>query len=102
MSQFNPGDLAVIINAFREQNIGKTVELVRFSSGRWIPYGNDGHQADNWRLARCWVINGDIETDQDLEGENVTLSQAVAMEAHLMPLRGDFAPEQQKSKAVWI
>ncbi|MBI6949822.1 hypothetical protein [Pseudomonas koreensis] len=99
MSQFKPGDLAVIINAFREQNIGKTVELVRFSSDRWIPYGNEGHQADNWRLARCWVINGNIETDQTFPGENVALTQAVAMEVHLMPL-GDFQPEQQKSLEV--
>lgn len=98
--QFKPGDLALIVKAFREQNIGKTVELVRFSSDRWIPYGVEGHMADNWRLARCWVINGEIETDQEFEGENITLLQAVAMEQHLMPLRDDFAPTGQKSTAV--
>ena len=98
--QFKPGDLVIIVDAFREQNIGKTVELVRFSADRWIPYGDDGHKADNWRLARCWVINGNIETDQEFEGENVALTQAVAMEVHLMPLKGDFAPTGHKSKAV--
>ena len=96
--QFKPGDLAILVQATREDNIGKTVELVRFSDDRWIEYGDDGRTADNWRLLRCWVINGEITTDQDFEGENITLSQAVAMECHLMPLRGGFFPEQQKAK----
>lgn len=98
--QFKPGDLALLVCATREENIGKTVELVRFSQERWVPYGVDGYTANNAQMVSCWVINGDIVTDQDFEGENIAIKQAVAMECHLMPLRGDFAPEQQKSREV--
>jgi hypothetical protein len=99
-NQFKAGDLALLVQAHREVNIGKTVELVRFSRDRWVPYGDDGHTADNSQMAPCWVINGDIVTDQDFEDENVSLKQAVALECHLMPLRGDFQPEQQKAREV--
>jgi hypothetical protein len=98
--QFKPGDLALIVQAHREENIGKTVELVRFSQERWVPYGDDGYTANNSQMVPCWVVNGDIVTDQDFQGENVSVKQAVALECHLMPLRGDFAPEQQKSREV--
>ena len=95
---FKPGDLALLVQAHYEENIGKTVELVRFSCERWIPYGTDNYTANNQKLAACWVINGEILTDQDFEGEGVTVKQAVALECHLMPLRGNFQPEQQKAK----
>ena len=97
---FKPGDLALLVQAHYEENIGKTVELVSFSCERWIPYGSDNYAANNKHMAACWVINGEITTDQAFEGEGVTVKQVVALECHLMPLRGDYQIEQKKAREV--
>jgi hypothetical protein len=74
MSQFKPGDLALIIGTTgrRPELIGTTVELM-------FSFSN---------------IHGDLWAWRD--GEKLECTQ----EKHLMPLRGDFQPEQQKSREV--
>lgn len=74
MSHFKPGDLALIIGTTgrRPELIGRTVQIVE----------------------RVPLISGPGWTWMEGPWEER------ACEKHLMPLRGDFAPEQQKSREV--
>lgn len=74
MSQFKPGDLALIVGSSgrRPEVIGRTIQLVEMVECRGGP---------GW----MWM-DGSL--------------QEFTIEKHLMPLRGDFTPEQQKSREV--
>ncbi|VVN78933.1 hypothetical protein [Pseudomonas fluorescens] len=94
---FKPGDLALIVGARRRPDaIGKVVELVEYlhpgQEGSFLfnnrgPFTNGDDEA-------TWLVVGDIEAFSftDLAG------LALVSSRYLMPLRGDFAPEQQKAK----
>lgn len=71
-SNFKPGDLALIIGSSgrRPELIGHTIQLVEMTECRGGP---------GW----TWM-DGSL--------------QEFTLVKHLMPLRGDFAPEQQKSR----
>lgn len=75
MSQFKPGDLALIIGSTgrRPELIGTTIELV----ARRISYSG--------QVVWEWMDEARVEH---------------TAERHLMPLKGDFAPELQKSQEV--
>lgn len=76
MSKFKPGDLALIVKAQYEENLGQVVTLVRID---WFfSFISD---------ETCWIVEG--------EGRG-----CFCPESALMPLRGDFQPEQQKAKEV--
>lgn len=100
MSKFKAGDLALVIG---ERNFGRCVELISFHVGpcrvdikgnRWVivPEG-----VPAWRV-----------TAKDLAGELVPSGKAVKTdevlirESKLIPLKGDFQPEQQKAKEVEV
>ncbi len=95
--QFKPGDLAVIVGANSlTQNIGKQCEL------RELVTSGDFYVAPNGEVYRhddvpCWTLVGDGLVAV-VEGVVVDLGFGIHEPRHLMPLRGNFAPEQQKAK----
>lgn len=85
MSKFNVGDLALSIYPIPSIPAGTVVELLhKLSPGEdFIGPGGVSCTA----LAHGWICAR--------PGETKTVAYA---ETSLMPLRGDFAPEQQKAK----
>ncbi|MBA6134836.1 hypothetical protein NNX13_07290 [Pseudomonas sp. Eb3] len=89
--QFKPGDLALII---RGPNSGICVDLisfhlggtVHFASGRWT-------EAD----VPCWLVKGS-GLRAGFDDGYVPVEEGLIEPEYLMPLRGDFSPEQQKAK----
>lgn len=98
MSQFKPGDLAMIVGAnYLIQNIGKVVELSAFVQD------GDLYAGPNGRLYRhsdigCWIVRG--EGVQFRADDDVCEGFGVCEERHLMPLPGDASPSKQQAKAV--
>lgn len=96
MSQFKPGDLALVIASKSGLNLGKTVKLDRFvTKGEEIPM-------DGWTLfCTCdsWLVTGDLLAKLK-SGSLVETTQHGFREKCLMPLQGNFQPEQQKSREV--
>lgn len=80
MSQFKEGDIALVVGG--DAFLGSQVEIFR-----WVNPGEDfetDRAAYHYRNGRPgWVV---------VCGSRC----AVKHESHLMPLRGDFQPEQQK------
>lgn len=93
--QFKPGDLALIINTIkRPENVGKSCELVAFMvPGERLEFDYDGRKSITHIGANpAWLVAGD-----DVIGSSGAAGFALVRPSHLMPLRGDFAPEQQKA-----
>lgn len=84
--QFKPGDLALVIFSRSPERIGRSVEVVEVMRDDHAQYEVGGityrGNADGAPLA---VVDF---------GNDLRLWE----QRHLMPLRGDFAPEQQKAK----
>lgn len=99
MHNFKPGDLAVIVGAFSiTKNIGKACELVEYLEAgqvsQWRDY--DGCRVQNDDTGPAWIVKGDgLSSCSDVE-EGWCMPDPM----HLMPLRGDFAPDRQKSQEV--
>ncbi|UXH41606.1 hypothetical protein [Pseudomonas promysalinigenes] len=98
--QFKPGDLALIIGSSKgtSPNIGMLVELIQKVEPDGAVDLPDGRRTFN-RGPLCWVVRADGAVAQMSNGDlkdigGLTLCQ----EKYLMPLRGDFTPEQQKAK----
>lgn len=98
--QFKPGDLALIIGSSQgvSPNIGMAVELVQIleSGGLFVlPSGRRIRNAG----PLCWVVYADGAVGQFGNGSFADVGGfTLCQEIYLMPLRGDFEPEQQKSK----
>jgi hypothetical protein len=98
--QFTAGDLAIIVcsNRGTSPNIGKAVSLtikLATEAGFNLP---DGRHLKN-KGPECWLVEGNELSASLSSGGWVDLGGvALVEERHLMPLRGDFAPEQQKAK----
>jgi hypothetical protein len=96
---FKPGDLALIVGAHTTaDNIGKVCELIEFL----IP-----EQVSNWRAPEdgMRIKNGDVGPAWVVVGEGLLswceqYGWSLVDPAHLMPLRAEYAPEQQKSREV--
>ncbi|RVD77038.1 hypothetical protein [Pseudomonas koreensis] len=101
MSQFRPGDMALIIRATHAENIGKVVELIRFDNSQKIALPEDGPRcfSPNPDQLDCWVIKGSFVARSTLRGE-ITCTIGASPQSWLMPLQGDCQPEQQKSLEV--
>lgn len=85
--QFKRGDLALVISGGK---LGETAELVRFVLPGDVVISRTTGKVYEFRPAAGgggWLCN-------------FRDCQAVKHEKNLMPLRGDFAPEQQKAKEV--
>jgi hypothetical protein len=89
MSQFKPGDLAIIVRAFSDcsENIGRVVEVVEV----------DSPAIDDYPIHVS--APGLIGRDQ-FTGDAEPTSDCWCSAKCLMPLKGDFVPEQQKSREV--
>lgn len=98
---FKPGDLALITNDNFSDNIGRVVELqfmVRDGEEYEAPVGA---RAQNTSGQAVWIVTAEgLTTRRD--GESVVEGWTQKAQQKLMPIRGDFAPTEQKSKAVWI
>lgn len=99
--QFKPGDLVVIVGANSlTQNIGKQCELREFvvSGDRFIAPNGVAYEHED---APCWTLAGEGLV-AIIDGELVNLGFGIHEPRHLMPLRGHFTPEQQKSKELTV
>ena len=95
--KFKPGDLALIVGASNvTSNIGQVCELVEHlpndSISNWVD-PSDGCRIQNTAGVPAWLVTGD-----GLASWCGGIGWVLALERHLMPLRGDFEPEQQKAK----
>jgi len=99
MSQFKPGDLALIkICKTAPEMVGKCVELV-MSAAPGVQFQCHGL---NWqaRAEHSWVVTGDSLIRRTYDGKLHASQVAMFRESSLMPLKGDLQPEQQKAKEV--
>lgn len=98
--QFKPGDLALIINSAAPQNIGKTVRLVEFIAAHGEPFIHEGVRFSP-RKEPTWIVET-LDGSKTLCGgyiqRTIMVSSGPCRQQWLMPLRGGFAPEQQKAK----
>ena len=95
MSRFKAGDLAIVVGCNRcEYNIGKTVELVRFvKKGEVVEL--DGARSRS--AIDAWVISGESVAYWSMKNEVMVIGrEGLAAEEHLIPLRGDFTPEEMR------
>ncbi|HFH2966647.1 hypothetical protein [Pseudomonas aeruginosa] len=98
MSKFKAGDIALVIGS---RNFGRCVDLisrhvgpcrVEVTGNRWVIVP-DGVPA--------WLVTAkDMEAQMTMSGRIVKTDEVVISEVKLVPLRGDFQPEQQKSREV--
>lgn len=99
MSQFKSGDLAMIVGAFNvPSNIGQICELVEYLQpeqiSAWVD-PSDGCRLQNAAGSPAWLVIG-----SGLTSWCGASGWVLASERHLMPLKGNFQPEQQKSLEV--
>lgn len=98
---FKPGDLALIkICVAAPEMVGKCVTLeTEIGPGGW--HTADGMNWSNDTNETCWLVSGDDLKRAHRSGL-ILSGVAVSMfhQSCLMPLRGDFAPEQTKSREV--
>lgn len=100
MNQFKAGDLALVVSASHSDNLGKVVELVQFTTDEIIVL-QDGGQVANPKMLACWEISAEsLFATSKLRPEGFSTNRAAIPERNLMPLRGDFAPDQQKQNEV--
>ncbi len=98
MNQLKQGDAALIVGAFSVvENIGRAVELAAFVPPFGSLFWEDGYFDAG--ANGLWIVSGESLVRMT-EGGTVISSLAGCDPQHLRPLRGDFAPTGQKSKAV--
>ncbi|OJT50035.1 hypothetical protein [Pseudomonas moraviensis] len=99
-SNFKPGDLALIINSAAPKNIGKTVRLVEYIAPNCGSFMHEG-VCFKPREVPTWIVES-LDGSKSLFGGYIQFEIMVrsgpCRQQWLMPLRGDFTPEQQKAK----
>lgn len=103
MSQFKSGDMALIVGSRLgiSPNIGKAVELIQT-----VMPGESFTTPDGFKLASgadypTWMVSGEGLMALTISDRRVSCGGVcLIQERYLMPLRGDFQPEQQKSREV--
>lgn len=100
-NQFKPGDLALLTRAINVGNVGKVVALVRSDCSEKValPEISDRAFAANPKREVYWVIRGEFSAVSTRNGK-IDTEYAACPQAWLMPLRGDFAPEQAQARKV--
>ncbi|WP_176510290.1 hypothetical protein [Pseudomonas urethralis] len=93
--QFKPGDLAMIIKG---ENSGRVVNLVQRYVGPVTIQNEKGKQSVPDGVIAWTVDANDLIATYTKTGKQVLVSRVAGNEKSLMPLRGDFEPEQQKVK----
>jgi len=91
MSRFKAGDLALIVGCdYASSNIGKCVELVMLVQSN-EEYSFGGLDVINANNCPVWIVVGDVN---GVAGSPGWIQKA---EQNLMPLRGDFQPESERT-----
>lgn len=100
-NEFKAGDLALLVKSTYGVNLGKVVELIRFDDSEIIRIPEEGERCftSNPERLACWVVQGEFSADSTLRGL-IDCKVAACPQSWLMPLRGDFTHEQQKTKEV--
>lgn len=96
-NQFESGDLVVIVGANSlTQNIGRHGELREYvrSGDIFLAPNGELYQHD---AAPCWTIYGE-GLAAVIDGEVVNFDFGIHEPRHLMPLRSESDPEQQKQR----
>ena len=97
--QFKPGDLAVIVRCAIQSEIGKSVEIVREIPPGGTIVGLAGKRWVNPKAVPLLIVRGDLLFVRNYTKQRYEVSDHAAYKASdLMPLKGDFEPEQQKAK----
>lgn len=97
MGNLNAGDLALVIKASCEENVGRVVKLLDSRLGDIIELGD--RRALNRLGGECWIVEGEL-VSRNFIGETRRDGLGVFPAAWLMPLRGDFQPEQQREQEL--
>ena len=100
MSQFKPGDLALIAREDHPENMFRTVELLFLVENEERYRTPDGDMARNVAGSPIWVVSAEGLFHRSLAKGWYVAGWTQKAPYNLMPLRGDFAPEQQKSQEV--
>jgi hypothetical protein len=98
-NQFKAGDLAILKSSDAPQLIGATVELVEYLGTESGSYKH--FNVFNSAGVRLWwvrICSGEIVKFPS--GKSTFCDEGPCKESRLMPLRGDFAPDQAKSREV--
>ncbi|AXQ48911.1 MULTISPECIES: hypothetical protein [Pseudomonas] len=98
--QFKPGDLALIVGSRSADspNVGRAVELiVKLAAGDSFDAPN-GLKCCNASGHEVWVVQADGITAISNGVRKDIGGICLVREYFLIPLRGDFEPEQQKAK----
>lgn len=97
MSKFKAGDLAMLTDP---DNFGTTVELVSFHVGPHQINHPEGHFQTIPAGASGWIVRADAIVSKNILGDFSHVRELAFREKWLMPLRGDFQSERQKSQEV--
>lgn len=93
MHNFKVGDLALVIKARIPENLGKVVEVVRISCDYSIGLPDGKHWVPNESGSEFCVVTGELLMDSGVLGR-VSLGFGAFRSVQLMPLRGNFKPEE--------
>lgn len=86
--QLKPGDLALVIGYRKlDCNLGKTVQLVKY-----VKAGKPSIQCGTAKKD-CWVVRGN-DVGYIHGGELILGQIGMVFAHHLMPLNGEFAPNE--------
>lgn len=97
MHNFKVGDLALIVGSVNfPETIGRAVELVEFLGAGRVIHLDNGRWIDNVDLNRMWSVR--LLDGKYTDKFGGVRDDGPCREQFLMPLRGDFAPERQKSQ----
>jgi hypothetical protein len=101
-NQLKAGDLALIVGYHNfHENIGKSCELVEYFDREREYTGRDGRKT--FAPAGSWMVEGEGVLGAYMQRDGIvvrTPGEAFVDKAHLIPLRGDFTPDLQKSREV--
>lgn len=103
MSQFKVGDLALVVRCKQvPENIGRVVELVQYLTPGDL-YVAPSNGETRYSQGYGWLVVGNVKGMGLNHGDGMVFFEeghALFRETSLMPLRGDFAPEREKSSEV--
>lgn len=103
MSQFKAGDEALVVRSkLVPENIGRVVELVQYLTPGDL-YVAPSNGETRYSTGEGWLCVGNVKgmgVRHSDGGVFFEEGHALFRERSLMPLRGDFTPEREKSSEV--
>jgi hypothetical protein len=99
-NQFKAGDLAIITNCWFPENIGRVVELSFIAPAGCRYVSPEGFVNYNTSGVDVWVVTAQGIYTSDHQRGKTNAGWTQKAERNLMPLRGNFAPDLQKSHEV--